>query len=45
MVTMEGFLDDIGAQVEVNPDDVEAVGIKKKPTKTKLLKKDERKRY
>ena len=39
---MEDFLDDIGAEVEINPDDVEVVN-KKKPKKTRLLKKDEKK--
>ena len=38
---MEDFLDDIGAEVEINPDEVEVV--KKKPKKTRLLKKDEKK--
>jgi hypothetical protein len=32
---MEDFLNDIGAVVEVNPDEVEV--IKKKPKKTRLL--------
>ena len=39
---MEDFLDDIGAEVEVNPDEVEVVK-KKKPKKTRLLRKDEKK--
>ena len=39
---MEDFLDDIGAEVEINPDEVEIVK-KKKPKKTRLLKKDEKK--
>lgn len=39
---MEDFLDDIGAEVEVNPDEVEVVK-KKKPKKIRLLKKDEKK--
>ena len=33
---MEDFVDDIGAEVEVNPDEVEVV-------KTRLLRKDEKK--
>ena len=42
---MEIFLDDnIGAEVEVNPDEVEVLGKKKKkPRKTRLLNKDEKK--
>ena len=39
---MEDFLDDIGAEVGVNPDEVEVVK-KKKPKKTRLLRKDEKK--
>ena len=39
---MEVVLDDIGAEVEVNPDEVEVVK-QKKPKKTRLLKKDEKK--
>ncbi len=39
---MEDFLDDIAAEVEVNPDKVEVVK-KKKPKKTRLLRKDEKK--
>ena len=38
---MEEYLDDIGAEVEINPDEVEVV--KKKPRKTRQLKKDEKK--
>ena len=37
---MEDFLDDIGTEVEINPDEVEVV---KKPKKTRLLRKDEKK--
>ena len=40
---MENFLEDIGAEVEVNPDEVEVVNKNKKPRKTRLLKKDEKK--
>ena len=41
---MEIFLDDnIGAEVEVNPDEVEVLGKKKKPRKAQLLNKDEKK--
>ena len=41
-IAMEVVLDDIGAEVEVNPDEVEVVK-QKKPRKTRLLKKDEKK--
>ncbi len=44
MDMMEDFLDDIGAEVEMNPDEVEIVK-KKKPKKTRLLKRMKRKRY
>ena len=36
---MEVFLDDIGAEVEINPDEVEVIKAKKLK-KTRLLKKD-----
>ena len=39
---MEDFFDDNGAEVEVNPDEVEVIK-KKKSKKTRLLKKDEKK--
>ena len=38
---MEEYLDDIGAEVEINPNEVEVV--KKKPRKTRQLKKEEKK--
>ena len=38
---MEVFLDDIGAEVEINPDEVEVIKAKKLK-KTRLLKKDEK---
>ena len=39
---MDDVLDDIGAEVEINPDEVEVVS-KKKPRKTRLLKREEKK--
>ena len=39
---MEDIFDEIGAEVEINPDEVEVIK-SKKPRKTRLLKKDEKK--
>ena len=40
--TMEDIFDEIGAEVEINPDEVEVIK-SKKPRKTRLLNKDEKK--